>query len=103
MWAHHARHWLANIYVTLSVTYSPFLQPDKAFSMVNVAVVFHSGCGHTAVIAEAVARGVEKIEGAVVKLIPVDAIDQHWSFLENDADAIIFGSPTCVGSVSAQF
>ncbi|WP_230949393.1 hypothetical protein [Burkholderia stagnalis] len=45
--------------------------------MVNVAVVFHSGCGHTSVIAEAVARGVEKIDGAVVKLIPVDAIDQH--------------------------
>lgn len=43
MWAHHARHWLANIYVTLAVTYSPFFQPDKAFSMVNVAVVFHSG------------------------------------------------------------
>nr|WP_230944924.1 flavodoxin family protein [Burkholderia stagnalis] len=71
--------------------------------MVNVAVVFHSGCGHTAVIAEAVARGVEKLEGAVVKLIPVDAIDQHYSYLENDADAVIFSSPTYVGSVSAQF
>lgn len=71
--------------------------------MVNVAVVFHSGYGHTSVIAEAVARGVEKIEGAVVKLIPVDAIDQHWSYLANDADAMIFGSPTYVGSVSAQF
>lgn len=71
--------------------------------MVNVAVVFHSGYGHTSVIAEAVARGAEKIEGAVVKLIPVDAIDQHWSYLANDADAMIFGSPTYVGSVSAQF
>ncbi|WP_347469274.1 flavodoxin family protein [Burkholderia stagnalis] len=71
--------------------------------MVNVAVVFHSGYGHTSVIAEAVARGVEKIDGSVVRLIPVDAIDQHWSYLENDADAMIFGSPTYVGSVSAQF
>lgn len=71
--------------------------------MVNVAVVFHSGYGHTSVIAEAVARGVEKIEGAAVKLIPVDAIDQHWAYLEHDADAMIFGSPTYVGSVSAQF
>lgn len=45
--------------------------------MDNVAVAFHSGCGHTSVIAEAVARGVEKFDGSVVKLIPVDAIDQH--------------------------
>nr|WP_230947492.1 hypothetical protein [Burkholderia territorii] len=69
----------------------------------EIAVVFHSGYGHEAVIAGAVARGVEKVDGASVKLIPVDAIDEHWEYLERDAKAIISGSPTCMGSASAQF
>ncbi|MBR7894055.1 flavodoxin family protein [Burkholderia multivorans] len=70
--------------------------------MSEIAVVFHSGYGHAAVIAEAVARGVEKVDGASVKLIPVEAIDDHWAYLEH-ANAIIFGSPTYMGSASAQF
>ncbi|MBU9467747.1 flavodoxin family protein [Burkholderia multivorans] len=71
--------------------------------MSEIAVVFHSGYGHAAVIAEAVARGVQKVDGASVKLIPVEAIDDHWAYLEHDANAIIFGSPTYMGSASAQF
>ncbi|AIO34263.1 flavodoxin family protein [Burkholderia pseudomultivorans] len=71
--------------------------------MSEIAVVFHSGYGHAAVIAEAVARGVEKVDGASVKLIPVESIDDHWAYLEHDANAIIFGSPTYMGSASAQF
>ena len=45
--------------------------------MSEIAVVFHSGYGHAAVIADAVARGIEKVDGASVRLIPVDAIDEH--------------------------
>ncbi|MFI5635644.1 flavodoxin family protein [Streptomyces sp. NPDC051664] len=67
-----------------------------------VAVAFHSGYGHTAVLAEAVKRGAEKA-GAEVAYVPVDAItDEHWQQLDA-ADAIIFGSPTYMGGASAGF
>ncbi len=68
--------------------------------MAKVAVVFHSGYGHTLRMAQSVADGA----GAV--LVPIDAdgnvSDAGWATL-NDADAIIFGSPTYMGSVSWQF
>lgn len=71
--------------------------------MTNIAVVFHSGYGHTTVIAESVVRGAQKVSDVNVKLIPVDQIDQHWDYLNDEADAIIFGAPTYMGSASAQF
>lgn len=68
----------------------------------RVAVAFHSGYGHTAVLADTVRRGAEKA-GADVSFIPVDTItNQHWQQLD-DADAIIFGSPTYMGGASAAF
>lgn len=70
--------------------------------MISVAIVYHSGYGHTKVIAEAVARGVGSIGGSTPHLIPVDTIDAHWDTLAA-ADAIIFGAPTYMGSASAQF
>ena len=70
--------------------------------MTKVAVVYHSGYGHTAEQAKAVVRGVESVEGTNAVLIPVEQVDDHWTTLET-ADAIIFGSPTYMGSVSAQF
>lgn len=69
--------------------------------MIKVAVVYHSGYGHTAEVAKAVARGAT-IEGVKAKLIPVADIDKHWQALD-EADAIIFGAPTYMGSVSAPF
>jgi len=67
-----------------------------------VAVTFHSGYGHTAVLADAVRRGAEKA-GADVAYIPVDAItDDDWQRLD-DADAIVFGSPTYMGGASSAF
>ncbi|HGJ5854524.1 flavodoxin family protein (plasmid) [Arsenophonus nasoniae] len=71
--------------------------------MVNIAVVYHSGYGHTKAIAEAVIDGVKEVTDVDVKLISVEDIDQHWDFLNNQANAIIFGSPTYMGGVSAQF
>lgn len=71
--------------------------------MAKLAIVFHSGYGHTAAIAEAVERGIKKVAGAEVTLIPVEKIDQYWDFLNDQADAIIFGAPTYMGSASAPF
>ena len=70
--------------------------------MSKVAVVYHSGYGHTAAVAKAVARGAAGVEGTEAQLISVADIDQHWDDLKS-ADAIIFGTPTYMGGVSAQF
>lgn len=67
-----------------------------------VAVAFHSGYGHTAVLAEAVQHGAVEA-GADVTLVQVDAMsDDQWERLDC-ADAIIFGSPTYMGGASAKF
>jgi len=68
----------------------------------TVAIIYHSGYGHTAKQAEAVARGAASIGETKSLLISVDDISQYWDQLET-ADAIIFGSPTYMGSASAQF
>ncbi len=68
--------------------------------MAKVAVVFHSGYGHTLRVAQSVA------EGAGAELLAIDAEgnlpDGAWDTL-NAADAIVFGSPTYMGTVSWQF
>ena len=70
---------------------------------VSVAVVFHSGYGHTARQAEAVARGARLVPGTAVELINVDELsDEQWEILDR-ADALIFGAPTYMGSPSAKF
>ncbi len=69
--------------------------------MTKIAVVYHSGYGHTAAQAQAVARGAKKVAGAEVLLLTSEEA-QKWELLA-DADAIIFGSPTYMGSASAQF
>jgi NAD(P)H dehydrogenase (quinone) len=70
--------------------------------MSKVAVVYHSGYGHTAEVAKAVARGAAGIAGIDAQLISVTDIDKHWQDLDV-ADAIIFGTPTYMGGVSAPF
>lgn len=69
--------------------------------MTTVAIIYHSGYGHTQAQASAVDRGA-KSAGAATLLIAAKDIDQHWEFV-NAADGIIFGAPTYLGSVSAEF
>lgn len=73
-----------------------------AESKVRVAVVFHSGSGHTARQALAVADGASGIAGVESRLVPVEEADATWDELEQ-ADAIVFGAPTYMGGPSAQF
>ena len=70
--------------------------------MTKIAIVYHSGFGHTQALAEAVARGVQSIGNAKVFLVPVADVEAHAADLDA-ADAIIFGSPTYMGGVSADF
>lgn len=68
--------------------------------MTHIAVVYHSGYGHTQRLAQSVAKGAD------ADLIAIDADgnieDSDWDVLDA-ADAIIMGSPTYMGSVSWQF
>ncbi|WP_430396760.1 flavodoxin family protein [Ferrovibrio sp.] len=70
--------------------------------MTAIAIVYHSGYGHTQRQAEAVAEGVNAVPGAKALLVPVAEAEANEAAL-NAADAIIFGSPTYMGSVSAPF
>src|SRR5215207_7145305 len=70
---------------------------------VRVAIVYHSGYGHTARQAAAVAAGAEAVPGVQTDLCSVATLDDGlWRTLAA-ADAIIFGSPTYMGSQSATF
>lgn len=66
----------------------------------KIVIVYHSGYGHTSKVAEAVATG----SGG--QLVPIDAEgnlpEGGWDALEQ-AQAIVFGSPTYMGNVSWQF
>lgn len=68
--------------------------------MALIAIVYHSGYGHTQRQAQAVA------EGSVGRLIVIDADgnlpEGAWERLQA-ADAIVFGSPTYMGGPSWQF
>lgn len=79
--------------------------------MATIAVVYHSGFGHTKVLAEQVAKGAASVAGVTAKIISVDELPppdkdrklgRRWDEL-NSADGIIFGTPTYMGSVSAKF
>ena len=67
-----------------------------------IAIVYHSGYGHTGRQAEAVKAGVEQVQGAEALLLTVEDAQTRWDDLAA-AEAIIFGAPTYVASVSAAF
>lgn len=75
-----------------------------------ISIVFHSGSGHTAQMSHAVAKGASSVDNATVvehEIVDADFNGGRW---QNEAvlkqldasDAIMFGSPTYMGSVSAQ-
>jgi multimeric flavodoxin WrbA len=67
---------------------------------VHIAVAAHSGFGHTRRQAEAVAHGAANVPGVAAHLLDVAALSEDdWATLDR-ADAIIFGSPTYMGSPS---
>lgn len=78
--------------------------------MTSVVIVYHSQEGHTKAIAQSIARGAARIDGATVDVLSVDDVPAYesdpahpsWETL-GSADAIVFGSPTFMGTVSAAF
>jgi NAD(P)H dehydrogenase (quinone) len=69
--------------------------------MATVAIVFHSGFGHTKIQAEAVHRGAASVDGIEARLYTTEEAGGKLDDLDR-ADAIIFGCPTYMGSMSAE-
>jgi NAD(P)H dehydrogenase (quinone) len=67
-----------------------------------ISIIYDSGYGHTAKQAQLVAEGAGRVADADVRLIAVADGDIPWATLEA-SDAIIFGSPTYNGLISARF
>ncbi|MFF3938601.1 flavodoxin family protein [Streptomyces phaeofaciens] len=68
----------------------------------RIAIAYFSGFGHTDRLAEAVRSGAVEA-GAEVALVRVDAMSEElWGVLD-EADAIVFGSPTYMGSAAGAF
>lgn len=68
--------------------------------MTKTVVIFHSGYGHTKVVAEHVAAGAK---ADLIAISPEgDISEEDWTALDA-ADAIVFGAPTYMGSASWQF
>ena len=74
--------------------------------MTKLAIVYHSGYGHTAKVADHVAKGARGVAGVEVDVLKADDLADTesgpWDTLAA-ADGIIFGSPTYMGSSSAVF
>ena len=68
----------------------------------KVTVIYHSGFGHAARLAEAVADGARQYPGTEVALVSVEKAEENWDVLDA-SDAVIFGCPTYMGSASAPF
>ncbi|HVU27504.1 MAG TPA: flavodoxin family protein [Verrucomicrobiae bacterium] len=79
--------------------------------MPTVSIVYFSGAGHTAKLAEAVREGAASVAGVKTNLIAINGDDIVKGRYANDevfakldaSDAIIFGSPTYMGGPAAQF
>lgn len=79
--------------------------------MTTIAVIYHSVTGTTKQLSQAIAKGVESVAGCQVEIIEIkgsDIIDGRYvnpDVLQEltSVDAMIFGSPTFMGCVSAQF
>ncbi|MEU8514604.1 flavodoxin family protein [Kitasatospora sp. NPDC048722] len=84
---------------------------ERDVPTVTVTVVYHSVHGHTRVLAEHLADGARVVPGAQVHLVEIRAEevtagrwrDPEVMALLDRSDAIVFGSPTLMGSVSAVF
>ncbi|MBK1662335.1 flavodoxin family protein [Paracraurococcus ruber] len=74
--------------------------------MSKLAIVFHSGYGHTRRMAESVLAGAASVPGIEAEAIAIDAEgnlpDGGWEALAA-ADTIVFGAPTYMGAPSWQF
>jgi NAD(P)H dehydrogenase (quinone) len=79
--------------------------------MTTLSIIYFSGSGHTATLAEAVKIGAATVEGVQTNLVAINGDDIVNGRYRNEdvmrtldgSDAIVFGSPTFMGGPAAQF
>jgi NAD(P)H dehydrogenase (quinone) len=79
--------------------------------MATVSIIYFSGSGRTAKLAEAVSKGAASVDGVKTNLMAVRGEDIVNGRYHNEevmatldaSDALIFGSPTYMGGPAAQF
>lgn len=64
----------------------------------KLSVIYDSKTGNTAKMAECIVKGAQKTEGVEAKAFSISNIDQDFV---KESKAVIFGSPTYNGSLSA--
>lgn len=69
--------------------------------MAKIAILYHSSYGHTEKLAQYVQSGAQSVENTEVKLIKASEGQDNLEYLHL-CDAIIFGSPTYMGSMAAE-
>ncbi|MFY9590203.1 flavodoxin family protein [Rickettsia endosymbiont of Halotydeus destructor] len=71
---------------------------------VKVVIIYYSGYGHTAKVAEAVHKGVSETDASssLIQISKNNLNNIDWDSLDA-ADAIIFGAPTYMGSIAGPF
>ncbi|MEO1517500.1 MAG: flavodoxin family protein [Bacteroidota bacterium] len=70
--------------------------------MTSISIVYDSKYGSNRQIAEFVYEHLQKQKRVEVHLIRVQEVARHWKVL-SQSDGMIFGCPTFLGSVSAEF
>jgi len=76
-----------------------------------LSIIYFSGTGHTAKLAEAIEKGAAFVAGTTTHLLAISGEDITQGRYKNDevfakldaSDAIIFGAPTYMGGPAAQF
>ncbi|MGR3635069.1 MAG: flavodoxin family protein [Shimia sp.] len=72
--------------------------------MAQIEIIYFSGYGHTTKQAEAVLEGAQSVGNARLWALPEDGVasEAMWDAAD-EADALIFGSPTYMGNAAWQF
>ncbi|SPF75530.1 p-benzoquinone reductase [Aliiroseovarius pelagivivens] len=84
---------------TISLGVIAVSQQSGSMKKLGICIPYFSGFGHTKRIAETIAKAI----GDEARLLDVESLsDADWQALDQ-ADAIIFGAPTYMGSAAARF
>jgi multimeric flavodoxin WrbA len=67
----------------------------------KIVIIYHSGYGHTKIVAEHIRKGASRVLEQVTLLSTLEAQDNLEAL--HEADTLVFGSPTYMGTVSSEF
>lgn len=90
------------IHVYSPLPYALTTEQDKRETMTDICVIYHSAYGHNKRIAEVIGSGISESGASVAVLSVGDLTEKDWETMDN-AKMLVFGCPTYLGSVTADF